>query len=383
MKKNNQQTAQEMFMAELNLKPYQKRLLKWLCESHKKDFSLDLCTVGRNNAKSLTAFDQMTHAPEGEQKVGKILYDDIKTALGQAIKYEKGEVGVFPVVLRTTKTKRYCPRCDKRQRTSIHAVTCSEVFFGKMIDYPQVYREYAICGRPLVDGRLQRENDRALAKAFLKKYGAFPELSTHELKEIQERLSVNNEAFDQGLGCPRGTWKKYLNGEIPSEKHNKDLKALWEEYQKYKDVYGAFLHPKYAPKSFGVLMANAWTVFDTVWKEQKEQDQIGAKEVFSEIKKHIREDLLEDTKVKLDKKRVNMPEGKDLELFALCMQELEPWDVIVTNTKVHEWVERVFNVYQNEDLEYERWLRKPKMVIEKRGERLTVTTGTKEWVLHV
>lgn len=103
--------------------------------------------------------------------------------------------------------------------------------------------------------------------------------------------------------------------------------------------------------------------------------------MFAEIKKHIREDLLEDTKVELDKKRVNMPEGRDLELFALCMQELEPWDVIVTNVKVHEWVERVFNVYQSEDLEYERWLRKPKMVIEKREEKLRVKVGTEEWML--
>lgn len=195
----------------------------------------------------------------------KILYDDIKTALEQAVEHEQGEeTDVFPVILTTTRTKRYCPRCDKRQRTSIRTVTCSEVFFGKMIDYPYEDRECAVCGRPLVDGRLQRKNDKAVAKAFLKKYGAFPELSTHELKEIQDRLSVNNEAFDQGLGWPSGTWKKYLDGEIPCEKHNKDLKALWEEYQKYKDVYGAFLHPKYAPKSFGVLMANAWTVFDAV-----------------------------------------------------------------------------------------------------------------------
>ena len=312
----------------------------------------------------------------------KILYKDIKTALEQAIEHEQnGETGVFPVVLRTTKTKRYCPRCGKRQRTSIRTVTCREVFFGKMIDYPYEDRECAVCGRPLVDRALQRKNDKAVAKAFLKKYGAFPALSTHELKEIQERLSVNNEAFDKGLDWPSGTWKKYLDGEIPCEKHNKDLKTLWEEYQKYKDVYGAFLHPKYAPKSFSVLMANAWTVFDTVWKEQKEQDEIVAKEGLAEIKKHIREDLLEDTKVKLDKMRINMPNEKDLELFALCMQELEPWDVIVTNTKLGDWVEKVFNVYKNEDLEYERWLRKPKMVIEKRGEKLRVIVGTEEWTL--
>lgn len=99
--------------------------------------------------------------------------------------------------------------------------------------------------------------------------------------------------------------------------------------------------------------------------------------------KRVKEQMLEETKAKLDEQRVNMPKGKDLGLFALCMQELEPWDVIVTNTKVHEWVEKVFNVYQNEDLEYERWLRKPKMVIEKRGEKLRVKVGTEEWMLYV
>lgn len=355
MKKNKQQTVLEVFMDQLNLKPYQKTLLKSLWSKPKGGYSME-----------------------------KILYDDIKTALKQAVEHEQGgKTGVFPVVLKTTRTKRYCPRCDKKQHTSIRTIVCAEVFFGKIINYPYDNRECAICGRPLVDSRLQRKNDKALAKAFLKKYGAFPALSTHELKEIQDRLEASNDAFDKGLDWPKGTWQKYLDGEIPSKKHNKDLKALWEEYQGYKDQYGAFLHPKNAPKSFSVLTANMQSIFEKVLNEQREQDVIGAKEAFEEIQKPIREDLLEDTKVKLDKMRMNMPNEKESELFALCMQELEPWDVIVTNTKLGDWVEKVFNVYENEDIEYECWLRKPKMVVEKRGERLIVTTGIKEWVLHV
>lgn len=90
---------------------------------------------------------------------------------------------------------------------------------------------------------------------------------------------------------------------------------------------------------------------------------------------------IKETQGCLKKQHVNdKPYDDTLALFEVCNAMLEPWDVIVTDADLGDWVCEYYAVYKNEDLEFERWLRKPRMVIEKRQGLRVIVDGREIWV---